>query len=146
MNKKYNKGFTLIELLVVIAIIGILSGVIIVNLGSESDKAKNARIKAGMSQIRTRVESMRAEDSSLSYPTAASINGDAQIDKINDDIGLQLGLITSVPTSTVFIRPFSSSSKYCVEVSLKGGGEWCVDSSGYAGTTAVCEGTNFDCK
>lgn len=37
---KKNKGFTLIELLVVIAIIGILASVVLVSIGSGTEKAK----------------------------------------------------------------------------------------------------------
>jgi len=45
------KGFTLIELLVVVAIIGILATVVVVNLSSSQNKARNARIANDLGQI-----------------------------------------------------------------------------------------------
>ncbi len=56
MFKKSNHGFTLIELLVAIAIIGILAVMVLVFINSSKTKAKDARIKNDLSQIKNLVK------------------------------------------------------------------------------------------
>jgi len=51
--KNYRKGFTLVELLVVIAIIGILSTVLILQLGSARAKARNIKRNSDVKQLVT---------------------------------------------------------------------------------------------
>jgi general secretion pathway protein G len=62
------KGFTLIELLVVIAIIGVLAGLLLVNLIGIRQRARDAQRKSDLRQIQSAIELYRAD--SGSYPTS----------------------------------------------------------------------------
>jgi prepilin-type N-terminal cleavage/methylation domain-containing protein len=75
-SKKVQGGFTLIELLVVIAIIGILSAVVLSALGTARNKAKVARVKADVHQIRTAFQSALT-DTNLSYLPKSDTTGQA---------------------------------------------------------------------
>jgi len=50
---KKNKGFTLIELLVVISIIGTLVGLIVNNMAGARARARDAKRKSGLNQLKT---------------------------------------------------------------------------------------------
>lgn len=53
MKSKLRKGFTLIELLVAISIIGLLSSIIFAGIQNARAKARDARRKSDLNQIRT---------------------------------------------------------------------------------------------
>ena len=65
---KKNKGFTLIELLVVIFIIGVLAGVILPNMMSARERARDSKRKQDLSEIKTALR-LYYNDNQL-YPVA----------------------------------------------------------------------------
>ena len=114
---KKNRGFTLIELLVVIAIIGLLASIVLVSLGGARNRAKDGRITADMSQIRSAAEVFFGNTNS-SY---AGLCTDAAILTASSDITSQGG--TSKVCAT-------SATSYCYKAQLNAANSfWCVDSA-----------------
>jgi len=56
IHKKTKKGFTLIELLVVVSIISLLSSIVLASLNTARAKARDARRKSDLNEIRTALE------------------------------------------------------------------------------------------
>lgn len=139
------RGFTLIELLVVIAIIGILASIVLVSLSGARDRAKDARIQAAMSQIRSQGEIIRSD-----YGNYARMDCTTVADPcVCTDEGIQT-LCTDIyrQGGTDFIVYINStgSDAYCAFSKLNVGGYWCVDSGLKSekdadGTLATCIST-----
>ena len=114
------KGFTLIELLVVIAIIGILAGLVIVSMSGGETSAHDARVKSDLDQIRATAEIIRIQ----------SGNYDGVAD--NPDIIALLADCNSHDNADCAVS--DNVTHWCANTTLKGGGTWCADSTGYAGS------------
>jgi len=126
MKKGLNKGFTLIELLVVIAIIGILSGIVLTSLNTARTKAKDARVTASVTQIRTIAET--------NYNTAYA-DFTSQTTALATDIAANGGgTLTLAGTSDSAVCTLSTGlcSGYRAYATLPSNSlnAWCVDSSG----------------
>ena len=133
-KKKKKRGFTLIELLVVIAIIGILATIVIVNVNTARNRANDVAIKAALDQVRTQAE--------LYYDTNSS-----SYDLLSTTVPTDMATIGAAITSNggTNFTVYEINTAYCAEATLKTLTEWCVDSTGYAGATAVCDAGTADC-
>ena len=68
-----SKGFTLIELLVVISILGVLAGLIVNNLNDSRARARDARKKQNLNQMKTALRLYYNDYQG--YPTASDFGG-----------------------------------------------------------------------
>jgi prepilin-type N-terminal cleavage/methylation domain-containing protein len=146
---KNKKGFTLIELLVVIAIIGILSGLIIVNLSGAQNAARDAKIKASLDQLRGAAEVYKTINDSYGSTTANGVSctvANTFLVSGGDGEKACNAAHNEYSTGTIAVNIVTGSTgKYCVSHSLYAGGVWCVDSTGYAGTNAGCDDGDCTC-
>ncbi len=121
MNKK---GFTLIELLVVIAIIGLLSSLAIVSLNSARDKANDTKVKSDLAQVRTDIE--------------VQTNGTGAYDTYT---GIPSQLVPPACSLDDTYQIYATASGYVAWADLCDfEGDFCIDSSGAATTTATTVG------
>jgi type IV pilus assembly protein PilA len=147
MWKNKNKGFTLIELLVVIAIIGILSAVVLTNLGSARNKAKDSSATSSLSAIRAQAE--LGVDTSGNYlnDLCNATTGTGQIGTLLAAARDQIGTDANVDCydddsddGTVTVEP----TQFRIEATLLSTEFFCVDSTGYSGPVDASDTTAGD--
>jgi len=131
-----NKGFTLIELLVVIAIIGILAGMVILNLNEIPNQAKDVKIQNFLDQIRT--------SASVWYNSQGTYVGFDTSDTNGTNLKTE---ILAMPTA---YQSSSTASAYCASAALVSNSAvyFCIDSTGFSGTTTAsfCTTTSIACE
>jgi type IV pilus assembly protein PilA len=161
------KAFTLIELLVVIAIIGILAGIVIVNLNSARNKGQDTAIKAQANQL-VSTSAVYYDDNGYGYSTAAStlvnsancsvtgtLNSSFANTFFNDSNAVRA--ITGVLRNAGFSPKCSlggstqKAQSWVVTAKLRNSaGYWCIDSTGTglekANDTVIVTGTEVSCQ
>jgi len=110
---------------VVIAIIGILAGIVLVALGGARDRAKDARIQAGMTQIRVAGELFNSSNNTFTGLCGAGTDvATLQTDIISAGVG---GRNFTCNISTGAVGEPAAGTAYCIYVQLNDDSYWCVD-------------------
>ena len=135
------RGFTLIELLVVIAIIGILSGIVLVNLRSSQVKARDARRLADLQALTTAL-TVYYSDNKI-YPTSLSALAPAQLASVPTDPSSTAG--ATVAYKYAATGSGTDCNSYHLGATLENTSNDALShKSGSAASGTVCDGSGAD--
>ncbi len=145
MGMRRARGFTLIELLVVVAVIAVLLALILVAIGNARDKAKDARVRQDLDQIRSLAEVYRTNDRGyIGFDNCfdpallpAACGGSDGI-TLRNDLEEELGSKLHVSSSTY---------TYCAHARLSDDSWSCIDNiSSTILENAACESPGGPCR
>lgn len=144
--KTNNKGFTIIELLAIIAILGLLAGIVVVNVNSSRTKGKDSAVKTQLEQVRNAAE--LAFDTKGDYSGVCAEAGGAAANSTlttTGDFGRIATAITAIGAGAAACNESGSSTAYVVWAPLKSGSNFCVDSLGNAKVATIATDTATAC-
>lgn len=118
-RKKFSRGFTLIELLIVIAILGILVSIVLVDVRSARNKAKNAKIEADAASLPNAAEIFAGSNGGKYVGVCASQTFLQTVSAVND-------AISTAPVCN------ANDNEWCFCAGLLDtANNFCVDNSGH---------------
>ncbi len=141
-SDKYRRGQTIF-----IAFFGILASIVLVSLGGARLRARDARLKADLNQVRAIAEMIR--DDKDNYNSLC--DSEDTLNQKQSDYGFQLSTIEEdikeQQGSNLILKCHANKASYCVEIETSAG-FYCVDSDIFSGDDAEskCNNTNFSCN
>jgi len=152
MNKlkklDFSKGFTLVELLVVIAIIGVLSSLILLQLGTARAKARDAKRISDVNQLRVAIE-LYLDDNSGIYPTTLTVGSGGTLTPYLSSPVIPADPVTGNRYFYSY-NPASSPTRYHLWTELERSnqgalrGDSDINSSSWTSASGHPSGSNFD--
>jgi prepilin-type N-terminal cleavage/methylation domain-containing protein len=133
MNKQ--KGFTIIELVVVIAIIAILASIVLVNVTTYINRAKDGAAVENMHALQTAAIAFAGSQSSPNYN---GVKSDTEYSRVATAIGLNYTLTDTCTTEAACNT--STDLAWCASIVKVGGAVYCVDSTRKVGSSTCASG------
>jgi prepilin-type N-terminal cleavage/methylation domain-containing protein len=148
MKRKLEQGFTLIELLVVIAIIGLLAGIILINLNNARIKARDAKRAGDVRQMLNAMEQYRIQHNVFPTGTLSSASLNSGNGSLLSDPGAVDGTAEPFTPNYVPMMPVAPSpaDESCSDNPGRGNNNYWYDvaDDGSTFTITFCLGKNIE--